>query len=219
MTYGNFALSLIVFFSLGGCENIGPLGNPFSSPPRPEAHRKISSAELAQCPRPNGVFQNEDSLKVRIQGLERFFRVDGFPTRSRVSNVSQESQLPMSTSETALHLLGGSDEQGRHHYVPIPGENFTLEIRPMVQPSWFHLTVRSSLGRLGEGEARLDLSRSADGTTGNYCQDGKIRGVYGSAERATLTWWVEAATGDIVGSYPLNKGPGEITFRYKRIGV
>jgi hypothetical protein len=215
------ALSLWVVAAivLGGCENIGPLGNPFSRAiPSAQEPIPIAANELAQCPRPSGVFQNEDSLNSGGAGLEYFFRVDGFQANPPALSSTDMERGPATTTESAVHLLGDMGRQGRQRYLRSPSERFTLEIHPLTKPSWFKIVVRSSLGKSGEGDGRLDLSRSTDNSTGNHCRDGTVLGIYSKTGKVNVAWWVDAATGDIVGASSAAFEQGKISFRHKRIG-
>jgi len=210
--------AVLVTGLLLGCENIGHPQITYSDLERLPKPQPSSERELAQCPKPNGLFQNEGSLNAGEAGLQHYFRVDGFRRDSQHLSGADLENGPGSTSETAIHLLGGIENGIRRQYKESRGEQYTIEIRPLSRPSWFHLVVRSSLGRTGEGEGRLDLSRNVDNSTGNGCQDGALRGIYSKTGKVNVAWWVEPSTGDIVGAYQTALERGEISFRYKRVG-
>lgn len=121
---------------------------------------------------------------------------------------------------SAIHLLGGSEDGIRRPYQTRPGERVTLEIRPLEQAGWFHITARSTLGATGAGNGRLVLYQGADGLTGRRCEGGALNSysklANGRIERYE-SLWVDPATGDMLMAYRADLDRGKISYRYKRI--
>lgn len=211
--------SLLIAILLSGCEALSehPLSRrPFPSyselkqPPKPPP---ISPSELAQCPRPNGVFQNESAIGA-IPGLEGLFLVPGFQVdAARLGGGPDDA--PIRTRASAINLLGGMEAGIRKHFTPSPNERFTIELRP-IDLKDFHIVVRSNLGRSAEGKGTIRMGRTADGSSGERCENGALRSY--SPAGLYQAWWVDEATGDVVMAYRADLDRGTVTYRYKRIG-
>ena len=186
------------------CRNRSAFGPSASGPDLP------TIVEVGQCPKPIGVYQNENAVDGTGPGLAYYFASPNVRTDPKLGIVRADRSV--------LDLLIEDDRRGQSYYTQSKGERLTLELRPLTTPARFKVVVRSSLGRTGEGEASLDLSRSADNSTGNRCQGGTVRGIYSKTGKVNVAWWVDRDTGDIVGAYQSALERGELSFRYKKIG-
>jgi hypothetical protein len=205
---------------LGGCENIGHLGNPFIRSPHLKRPAPSSTEEIGQCPIPHGVFQNTSEIGQSLPGLESYFSVPSFQMHPRHVAGADPDGGQVSISMSAIHLLGGIENGIRRPYQARSGERFTLEIRPLTQPGWFRISVRSSQGGMAAGDGHFVLSRSADGHSGRRCEDGALNSyaelANGKIERYE-SLWVDPATGDVLMAYRADLDRGKISYRYKRI--
>jgi hypothetical protein len=206
---------------LGGCYALsespgGPVPSYWdikNAPKLPE----LTPEELAQCPKPNGVFQNQAGG----YGLENLFFVSGFQFPASNLPGGRHDDPPLAASMSADNLLGGVDENGiRKPYRSSTGERFTFELRPL-GGTRFQITVFSSLGQTAKGEGVLAISRSRDGTWTKRCENGALNSYY--KKRLDRSFFVDPASGDLLllqRDYrkPLDQTELSFSTRFKRIG-
>lgn len=200
---------------LGGCYALserpgGPL--PSYSDYKNVKPPYFSPVELAQCPKPNGVFRNESTTNTS-RGLEKFFLVAGYQLAATKLGGKPEDE-PIPSSASAINLLGGMENGIRKHFTPSPPERFTIELRP-IDMKHFRIVIRSSLGKTAEGKGYIRMGRSADGLSGDRCENGALRSYAPSG--LYQAWWVDPTTGDVVMAYRADLDRGAVTYRYKRI--
>jgi predicted outer membrane repeat protein len=166
----------------------------------------------AECPKPNGVFQNEAKEKGGVI-LATYFTVPGFqmPATHVYGGSAKDEPLPASSSP--IDILGGIKNGVRQDYHRDPLEKFALELRP-IEGNRFRIGVKSSTGLSGEAEGYLKLSGERQ-----RCENGVLKAFWRNYDKIVPGWelYVEATTGDIIMAYNTAIERGEISYRFKRI--
>ena len=173
---------------------------------------------MAQCPKPNGVFENETTEKRGVP-LERYFRVPGFQMPATSFRGGRESDEPLVTAASPINILTRVKNQAwQELYHPQPSERFILELRPLGEGR-FRIGVKSTLGLSGEAEGYLSL-----GGEDKRCENGSLKAYWKTLKETIFGWelYVEAGSGDIVIHSPGGQYYGgwhkETFARFKRIG-
>lgn len=170
-----------------------------------------------QCPKPNGLFQNESTEKGGLR-LESYFRVPGFQMPAINVYGGRHDDQPLAVGGSPIDILGGLKNGVRQDYKRVPGERFTLELRPR-EGNKFLIGVKSTSGLSGEAEGYLSL-----GGEDKRCENGSLKAYWKTLKETIFGWelYVEAGSGDIVIHSPGGQYYGgwhkETFTRFKRIG-
>jgi len=217
-------IATIIVGLLSACESLGEQAKGLSRPSYSEAKKaretakKPSAEELdrlySECPRPNGVFQNDAKERGGVR-LERYFSVPGFEIPATSYPGGSSDDVPLPASASPIEILGGKKGgiwQGYNKRSP--QERFTLELHPLGQGR-FRIGVKSSLGLSGEAEGYLSLSGER-----KRCEGGVLKAFWRDHDKIIPGWelYVEEATGDIIMAYSTAIERGEVSYRFKRIG-
>ena len=178
---------------------------------------KHSSEEMNQCPKPNGIFQNEAKEKGGVV-LATYFSVPGFqlPANSYPSSWPKDKVVEIASSPIAI--LGGKKNGLRQVYLAPPSERFTLELRPL-EFNKFRIGVKGTSGLSDEAEGYLILTGERQ-----RCENGILKAFWRNYDKIVLgsELYVEPGTGDIVVRIPSGHYAGEWHnerfIRSKRIG-
>ena len=218
-------LGIVVLLNLlSACESFGEGAKGLSRPSYSEAKtaredaKKSSPIELdrlfAECPKPNGVFQNDAMERGGVR-LEQYFLVPGFEIPATSYPGGKFGDPALAASASPIEILGGKiDGVWLGYNKRTPQERFTLELRPL-EKGRFRIGVKSSLGPSGEADGYFNLSGER-----KRCENGVLKAFWRNYDKIVPGWelYVEPATGDIVMVYNTAKERGEISYRFKRIG-
>lgn len=153
----------------------------------------------AGCPKPNGVFRNEAEENKSVKDLQGYFKAPGFETPATSYPGGRENDEPIPLSAYAINILGGVKNGVRQDYKRVPGERFTLELRPREHNN-FLIGVKSSLGLSDQAEGYLIILSGID----MHCENGSLKAYSKTLKETIFDWelYVEAGSGDIVIRYP-----------------
>ena len=167
---------------LSACESFGEGAKGLSRPSYSEAanarknFKQPSPEELdrltAGCPKPNGVFQNDAQEKGGVR-LEHYFTVPGFQTPATSYPGGRSDDAPLAASASPIEILGGKQNGiWRGYDKRVPGERFTLELRPR-EGNKFLIGVKSTSGLSGEAEGLSQFVRRTQALR-RWCSEGLL---------------------------------------------
>lgn len=221
-------LMVLMLMNLNACDSLGEGAKGLARPSYAEAKKnrenakKSSPEELerlfAECPKPNGVFQNDAQEKGGVR-LEQYFSVPGFEIPATSYPGGRSDDAPLAASASPIEILGGKKDGVWQGYDKrTPQERFTLVLRPL-SGGRFYIGVKSSTGLSADAEGYLKLSGES-----KRCENGVLKAFWRNYDKIVLgsELYVEPGTGDIVVRIPSGHYAGEWHnerfIRFKRIG-